>query len=67
MTITKFQALALLVSSLGCAAFGLFLMVGYFTVPAEGRLDPVAAALLTTMLFTACGIGLDTFVSADLE
>lgn len=67
MTTTKFQALALLVSSLGCAAFGLFLLVGYFTAPAEGRMDPVAAALLTTLLFTACGVGMDTFMSADLE
>ncbi len=66
MTLTKLQAVALLLSTLGCAVIALCLVLGYFAAPIEGRLDPLAATVITVLLLTGTGIGAYLFGTSDL-
>lgn len=46
----KSEAVMALIGAFGCMLFALFIVLGFFSVPVEGRISPLVAATLATTL-----------------
>lgn len=67
MTMTKPYALLLILVGISLFAIAIMLMGGYPQVPADLRLPPVAAALITFFVSVGGGIAFALVWEADLE
>lgn len=54
----KSEAVLALIGAFGCMIFALFIVMAFFSAPAEGRISPLMAATLTISLMWAGIAGL---------